>query len=465
MESGWPAQAASSTSARPSMALPCRGHARRRAGGRRSARSRQRRSSEPGATSTGERRTWPAESPEASAGGEEIARSIALEAGKPITLARAEVRHAAETFTLAAAENRHPAQRGPTHRPRRRERGLHLRGAPGPRGRVVAISPFNFPLNLAAHKVAPALAVGAPCSSSRRRRRRRHADPRRDLRFGRRDAGRALGSPLHQRARREARHGSAGARGLVHRQRQGGLAPAREVGCAPGWCSSSAATRRRRADFDDADLELAAAAARPERLRVRGPGLHLGAADPGPRARPRGVHLGFLVARARARGRRSARREDRGRPAHRRRRRRPHQRVDRRGPRSRRQAALGGERKGRLIPPQVLADVPARRAARPRGGVRAGRLLDGLRRLDEAAFAAVNDSACGLQAWIFTHDLRRARRAAGGARGRRADLNDAPSFRSDATLRRREGLRNGSRGVRYAMDELTDYQVLVIAAR
>jgi acyl-CoA reductase-like NAD-dependent aldehyde dehydrogenase len=93
---------------------------------------------------------------------EEFARSIALESGKPLRYARAEVARAATTFRLAAAETRSfdgsvlPSDQLP--------------GAEGrltlfkrvPRGPIGGISPFNFPLNLAAHKLAPALAVGAP---------------------------------------------------------------------------------------------------------------------------------------------------------------------------------------------------------------------------------------------------------------------------------------------------------------
>jgi acyl-CoA reductase-like NAD-dependent aldehyde dehydrogenase len=91
---------------------------------------------------------------------EEIARTIAAEAGKALKFARAEADRGIQTFTFAAEEAKRihgetvpldatPA--GATHM------GFFLRV---PVGVVVAISPFNFPLNLVAHKVAPALAVG-----------------------------------------------------------------------------------------------------------------------------------------------------------------------------------------------------------------------------------------------------------------------------------------------------------------
>src|SRR5919201_50802 len=68
---------------------------------------------------------------------DEAARLISDEAGKPMKAARVEARRAMSTYTFAAVEAR-------------------------PLGVVGAISPFNFPLNLVAHKLAPALAAGCP---------------------------------------------------------------------------------------------------------------------------------------------------------------------------------------------------------------------------------------------------------------------------------------------------------------
>lgn len=93
---------------------------------------------------------------------EEFARTIALEAGKPIRDARAEVARAVSTFRIASEEARRfggellPLDITPAAV---RRVGLTRRF---PRGPVAAISPFNFPLNLACHKVAPAIAVGCP---------------------------------------------------------------------------------------------------------------------------------------------------------------------------------------------------------------------------------------------------------------------------------------------------------------
>jgi acyl-CoA reductase-like NAD-dependent aldehyde dehydrogenase len=91
---------------------------------------------------------------------EELARTIALEVGKPIRQARIEVDRASFTFHVAAEEA--PRLYGETipmdYAPSATGFvGLSFRQ---PRGVVATITPFNFPLNLLAHKVAPALASG-----------------------------------------------------------------------------------------------------------------------------------------------------------------------------------------------------------------------------------------------------------------------------------------------------------------
>ena len=94
--------------------------------------------------------------------GDEVAEVIAREGGKPIKWAKVEAARAVSTFRWAVEEVR-------------REGGelmrLDAEESLGPRmgyvrrfplGPVLAIAPFNFPVNLVAHKMAPALAVGAP---------------------------------------------------------------------------------------------------------------------------------------------------------------------------------------------------------------------------------------------------------------------------------------------------------------
>jgi acyl-CoA reductase-like NAD-dependent aldehyde dehydrogenase len=93
---------------------------------------------------------------------EEIAETIVAENGKPIKWARVEVARAVSTFRFAAEEARRhygDVQRLDTEPAANGRLAITRRVARGP---VLGISPFNFPLNLVAHKVAPALAVGAP---------------------------------------------------------------------------------------------------------------------------------------------------------------------------------------------------------------------------------------------------------------------------------------------------------------
>jgi acyl-CoA reductase-like NAD-dependent aldehyde dehydrogenase len=94
--------------------------------------------------------------------GDELAQLIVSEGGKPIRWARIEVARAASTFRIAAEEARRwsgELQRLDTDASGEGRIALNRRIARGP---VLGITPFNFPLNLVAHKVAPALAVGAP---------------------------------------------------------------------------------------------------------------------------------------------------------------------------------------------------------------------------------------------------------------------------------------------------------------
>ena len=93
---------------------------------------------------------------------DEVAGLITAENGKPIVWARAEVGRAVSTFRWAAEEARRfsgDLQRLDTDPAGAGRIALIARV---PRGPVLGISPFNFPLNLVAHKVAPAIAVGAP---------------------------------------------------------------------------------------------------------------------------------------------------------------------------------------------------------------------------------------------------------------------------------------------------------------
>lgn len=93
---------------------------------------------------------------------EEIAGILCIEAGKPIKDSRGEVTRLIDTFKIAAEESVRIGGSLQTLDISPRSRGYRGMWKRVPIGPCSFISPFNFPLNLAAHKIAPALAVGCP---------------------------------------------------------------------------------------------------------------------------------------------------------------------------------------------------------------------------------------------------------------------------------------------------------------
>jgi len=93
---------------------------------------------------------------------DELAYALCVEAGKPIKDAQGEVSRLIDTFRIAAEESTRisgeviPMDISP------RAKGYSGMSKRVPIGPCSFISPFNFPLNLAAHKVAPAIAAGCP---------------------------------------------------------------------------------------------------------------------------------------------------------------------------------------------------------------------------------------------------------------------------------------------------------------
>src|SRR5436190_1247442 len=91
---------------------------------------------------------------------DEVARLISDEAGKPIKTARVEAQRAMSTYTFAAVEARKLAGEMVPMDAAQAGEGKLAFTLRRPIGVIGAISPFNFPLNLVAHKLAPALAAG-----------------------------------------------------------------------------------------------------------------------------------------------------------------------------------------------------------------------------------------------------------------------------------------------------------------
>jgi acyl-CoA reductase-like NAD-dependent aldehyde dehydrogenase len=123
---------------------------------------------------------------------DEVAQTISAEAGKPLKAAKVEAARAMSTFTMSAVEARKLAGGMVPMDASQAGEGKLAFTLRRPRGVVGAISPFNVPLNLVAHKLAPSLAAGCavvlkPASAmpaSRRRNTRRRVRERSCARRG-----------------------------------------------------------------------------------------------------------------------------------------------------------------------------------------------------------------------------------------------------------------------------------------
>jgi len=394
---------------------------------------------------------------------EEMARSICDEAGKPITSARVEVRRAIEVFRLAAAElTRFGGSIVPVDLTEGTE-GLECEIRRFPAGVVVGIVPFNFPLNLGAHKVAPALAVGAPIIVK--------PPPQ---------------APSAQLLLAEIAQ-QAGADGAGLQVLTCDNAVAERLATDPrvrilsftgsatvGWSLKQKAPGRVLLELGgnaavlvgaDADLDWAA-----ERCVAAGFGYAGQVCIKVQRVyveqKAHGAFLEKVLARTRAvpTGDPADERTVCGPVIDDRSAGRITEWVD--------EAVAGGarvlaghRREGRLLQPTVLADVPEQaKAAREEifGPVVAVWPVADW----EAGLRAVDAGQYGLQAGIFTRDLARVRQAFHGLDVGGVIVNDAPSLRSDNMPYggvKRSGL--GREGVRYAMDELTEERVLVTRIR
>jgi acyl-CoA reductase-like NAD-dependent aldehyde dehydrogenase len=125
----------------------------------------------------------------------------------------------------------------------------------------------------------------------------------------------------------------------------------------------------------------------------------------------------------------------------------------------------GGTRDGALVAPTVLTDVPqTARVLREEvfGPVLVLCPVDS----EEEAFARINDSRFGLQAGLFTHDLRVVDSATRWLEVGGIVVGDVPSYRADQMPY--GGVKDsgsGREGVRAAMDDLTEEKVVVLAVR
>jgi acyl-CoA reductase-like NAD-dependent aldehyde dehydrogenase len=396
---------------------------------------------------------------------EEIAALITAENGKPLKWARAEAGRAVSVFRWAAEEARRHAgelQRLDTD-PAADGRLAIVRRFP--KGPVLGIAPFNFPLNLVAHKVAPALAVGAPIILKPA-----PATPLSALLLGEllAETDLPVGSwsvlpvPNDRMAELTADprlpvvsftgSGPVGATiraAVPHKHvtlELGGNAAAVVLGDYASeadldWAAGRIATfsnyqggqsciavQRVIADRAVYDRLLAKLVDAVAAQRTGDP------ADPGTDVGPliseaAAIRVEQWVGEAVAGGAK---------------------------------VLTGGTREGASYAPTVIVNAPADSKVvceEVFGPVLVVQAVDG----DDAAFAAVNDSAFGLQAGVFTHDLQAAFRAHRELEVGGVIIGDVPSYRADQMPyggAKDSGV--GREGVKYAMEDYTYERVLVL---
>lgn len=394
--------------------------------------------------------------------GDEVAALISAENGKPIMWAKAELNRAVSTFRWAAEEARRFAgelMRLDTDPAAAGRMAVVRRFAKGP---VLGITPFNFPLNLVAHKVAPAIAVGAPIIVKPA-----PATPLTAL---------LLGEILAETELPEGMFSvlplpNDRAASLVHDPR---LPVISFTGSGGVGASIQAAVPHKHVTLelggnaaavvcgDFADLDFAAGRialfsnyqAGQSCIAVQRVIVHSGVADEflpklvaavqglqtGDPADP-ATQVGPLISEAAA------------------------ERVESwvndavaAGAR----VLAGGVRDGSAYAPTVLTDVPADAKVNSDevfGPVLVVSTVDS----DAAALSAVNDSAFGLQAGVFTRDLQTAFTAHATLQVGGVIVGDVPSFRADQMpYGGVKGSGVGREGVRSAMDDYTDPRVMVL---
>lgn len=392
---------------------------------------------------------------------DELAALVALEAGKPIKAARAELDRAAFTLRTAAAEAERVAHEFlPLDLlPTTRGRWAIVRRFPV--GPVLAFTPFNFPVNLALHKLGPAFAVGNPVVLK--------PSPKTPLAtLVLAEIAREAGAPAgalsvvlvpNERAAEmvaDARFrilsftGSAEV-GWQLRAQAGKKRVLLELG------GNAAAVVHSDADVDHAAERCAAGAftfsgqscISVQRVLVHRPVMDRFAEKLAERARAMVVgdpleeatDVGPLITEDAAR--------------------RVEQWVAEAVAGGARVLA-GGKRDGSLFPPTVLTGT------RPEMRVNCEEIFGPVVTVEpyddfEGALAAVNDSPYGLHAGVFTRDLARAFRAFERLEVGAVVLNDAPTFRADHMPY--GGVKDsgaGREGPRYAIEEMTELRTLVL---
>ncbi|MET0256693.1 MAG: aldehyde dehydrogenase family protein [Luteibacter sp.] len=393
---------------------------------------------------------------------DELAHALCVEAGKPINDAVGEVTRLIETFKIAAEEAVRINGETINLEISARAAGYHGYTRQVPLGAVSFITPFNFPLNLVAHKVAPAIAAGCPFVLKPSERTPlgaliigdilaetdlprgafsilpldgRHAeplvtDPRLKLLSF---TGGLIGWDLKARAgQKKVTLELGGNAACIVDADQGNQLDAvveRLVFGAFYQSGQSCISVQRILAHDD----IYDALRRKLVARVR----TLKAGDP----KKKSTFLGPMIDEAAA------------------------ERLEgwvKEAKKAGAKVLCGGNRKGAMLEATVLENVPHDAKLQRMEAFGPVVLLQRVLGFDEA-LATVNDSDFGLQAGIFTNDLRHAMRAWDELEQGGVIVNDVPSFRVDNMPyggAKSSGI--GREGVRYAIQDMSDIRLMVI---
>lgn len=393
---------------------------------------------------------------------DELAYALCVEAGKPINDAVGEVTRLIETFKIAAEESVRINGETINLEISARSAGYHGYTRRVPLGPVSFITPFNFPLNLVAHKVAPAIAAGCPFVLKPSERTPLGAliigeilaetnlpkgafsilpmegrdadalitDPRLKLLSF---TGGLIGWDLKARAgQKKVTLELGGNAACIVDADQGTQLDAvvdRLVFGAFYQSGQSCISVQRILVHDDIYETL--------RRKLVAKISTLKAGDP----KKKSTFLGPMIDEAAA------------------------ERLEGWVKEARKGGAkilCGGERKGAMLEATLLEKVPADGKLQRMEAFGPVALLQRFLSFDEA-LAMVNDSDFGLQAGVFTNDLRHAMHAWDELEQGGVIINDVPSFRVDNMPyggAKSSGI--GREGVRYAIEDMTDVRLMVI---
>jgi acyl-CoA reductase-like NAD-dependent aldehyde dehydrogenase len=392
---------------------------------------------------------------------EELAQALCIEAGKPIKDSRGEATRLIDTFRVAAEESVRiygevlPMDISP------RAKGYRGQWKRVPIGPCSFISPFNFPLNLAAHKVAPAIAAGCPFVLK----------PASLTPIGALMIGEVLAEtdlPRGAFSILPARRDGAGLFTTDERLKLLSFTGSPDV----GWDLKSKAGKKKvvlelggnaavivdaDADVDDAVERIIVGAFYQsgqscigvqrilvhedlrdvfrEKLVAATAQLRMG--DP----KDEKTFIGPMISEKEA------------------------ERLDgwiQEGVAAGGKLLCGGRREGAMLEATLLEDVPPGQAVVCQEAFGPVAILSGFRDFD-AALAEVNDSAFGLQAGIFTRDLYKAQRAFDELEVGGVVIGDVPSWRVDHMPYggvKDSGL--GREGIRFAIEDMTEIRLMVV---